>query len=128
MFCHIYIGKPKENGSLTELAGMVERCFDVTDLYVGEGRGKLEANVRFLTRFPHVTDLLETLLIGNRTNGDYRFRFIAFLKWYLFGGSKHNQDEFIELFTAEADFIGYYSLEFQPTSPSLFDPPAEFGS
>jgi hypothetical protein len=35
-----------------------------------------------------------------------------------------NREEFIDLFTAEADFIGYNSLEFEPTPPAAFDLPA----
>jgi hypothetical protein len=125
MFCHIYIGKLKENGSLTELAGMVEQYFEVTDLYVGEGREKLVENVRFLTLLPHVTDLLESVIESAMApTAIIGFDSSLSLDDIFLGVRSTNQDEFIELFTAEADFIGYYSLEFQPTPPTLFDPPA----
>jgi hypothetical protein len=62
MFCHIFIGELKENGSLRKIAGTVEQSFEISDLYVGEGRDSLVENVRFLTLLPHVTDLLESVL------------------------------------------------------------------
>jgi hypothetical protein len=88
---------------------------------VGEGRDKLVENVRFLTLLPHVIELMESILRpAMLPTAIIGFDSPLSLDDIFLGARSINREEFIDLSTAKSDFIGYYSLEFEPTPPAAF--------
>jgi hypothetical protein len=94
---------------------MVEQSFEITDLYLGDGRDSLVENVRFLTLLPHVTDSLESVLRSAMLpTAIIGFDSPLSLNDIFLGVRSINREEFIDLFKIETSFIGYYSLEVRP--------------
>jgi hypothetical protein len=111
MFRHVYIGELKPGGSLRRLSELIEQALNGSNVYLGEGEGKLLANVRFLTMARQGSKILTDVIRSRKSpTAIISFDSPLSLSLLFLSVTTFNRQEFLEYFQAEADFIGVFSL------------------
>jgi hypothetical protein len=128
MYRHFYIGELKPEGSLKELKAVVEQELQGTDVYVGEvdtsiiaDNAKLEqnnqfrANVAFLLMQQLSLNIVTRILIQRKIpTAILSFTSPLSTDDLVLSLKTHDRKEFLDYFQEEADFIGYFVLQFPP--------------
>ena len=114
MFRHIYIGEQKPGGSLKELTAIVEQDLKGSQIYVGEGEDKLGANITFLLMQEQRVNIMMNILKERKIpTAIISFDSPLSPDDIFLSLTSVERDEFLDYFKEEADFIGYFTLEYE---------------